>query len=93
VTQWPYAAPCGAGLAAKIVGTAVVAIAGIWAANKSWRRRMAIAHVTALLIIAWGLALLAHEILPRTRYWSDPAPWQCSLAQRALNAPPPFAPS
>jgi hypothetical protein len=93
LTQWPYAAACGAGLALKVAGTAVVAIAGIWAANRSWRRRMPAAHITALLILAWGLALLTHEVLPRTRYWADPAPWQCSPATRALTAPPPFSAS
>jgi hypothetical protein len=93
LTQWPYAASCGAGLGLKVAATAVVAIAGIWAANSSWRRRMAAAHITALLIIASGLALLTHEVLPRTPYWSDPAPWLCSPENRPLNAASPFASS
>jgi hypothetical protein len=91
MTQWPYAGTCGAGLGLKVAATAMVALAGIWAAAQSWRRRMATAHMTALLVIAWGLALLTHEILPRTPYWSDPAPWLCPPAKRAFHAPPPGA--
>jgi hypothetical protein len=81
LTQWPYAATCGIGLGLKVAATLVVAIAGVWAASGSWRRRMPAAHITALLIIAWGLALLTHEVLPRTSYWSDPAPWVCAPAE------------
>lgn len=80
LTQWPYAGSCGAALGLKVAAIAVVAIAGIWAAARSWRRRMAAAHITALLIIAWGLALLTHEVFPRTRYWSEPAAWLCPPA-------------
>lgn len=88
LTQWPYAGTCGAGLGLKVGATAVVAIAGIWAAAGSWRLRMAAAHITSLLIIAWGLALLTHEVIPRTRYWPEPAAWFCPPANRAFHAPP-----
>jgi hypothetical protein len=81
LTQWPYAGTCGAGLGLKVAATAVVPIAGVWAAARSWRRRMAAAHITALLIIAWGLALLTHEVIPRTPYWPEPAAWLCPLAR------------
>jgi hypothetical protein len=91
VTQWPYAGGCGLGLGLKIAAIAVVAMAGVWAAARSWRRRMATAHITALLVVAWGLALLTVEVMPRTGYWSDPAPWLCPAAQRAFSAPIPGA--
>jgi hypothetical protein len=81
LTQWPYAGTCGAGLGLKVAATAVVAVAGVWAAAGSWHRRMAAAHITALLIIAWGLALLTHEVIPRTPYWPEPAAWLCPLAR------------
>lgn len=91
LTQWPYPGTCGAGAGLKVAATAVVVMAGIWGATRAWRRRMAGAHVIALLILAWGLALLTHEVLPRTRYASDPAPWACPTSQRALHASPPGA--
>lgn len=89
LTQWPYPSACGAGFAVKVAATSVVALAGIWAAAGSWRRRLAGAHVMALLITTWGLALITHQVLPRTYYWSDPTPWLCPTARQALNAPPP----
>jgi hypothetical protein len=91
VTQWPYAGSCGLGLGMKIAAIAVVALAGVWAAARSWRRRMAAAHTTALLVVAWGLALLTVEVMPHTGYWSDPAAWLCPPAPRALHAPIPGA--
>jgi hypothetical protein len=81
LTQWPYAGVCGVGLGLKVAATAVVPIAGVWAAAGSWRRRMTAAHITALLVIAWGLALLAHEVIPRTPYWPEPAAWYCPPAR------------
>jgi hypothetical protein len=88
LTQWPYPSSCGVGLGLKIAATGVVAIAGGWAAARSWRRRMAVAHITALLILAWGLALLTHDVMPRTRYWYETAAWVCPPAKRAFQAPP-----
>jgi hypothetical protein len=98
VTQWPYVGNCGLGLGLKIAAIAVVAMAGVWAAARSWRRRMAAAHVTALLVVVWGLALLTVEVMPHTRYGSDPAAWLCPPAQRpaglreATSASAPAAP-
>jgi hypothetical protein len=91
VTQWPYADSCGLGLGVKIAATAVVAMAGVWAAARSWRRRMAAAHITALFIVAWGLALLTNEVMPFTGYGSEPDAWLCTPAKRALHGPIPGA--
>jgi hypothetical protein len=91
VTQWPYAGSCGLGLGLKIAATGVVAMAGVWAATRSWRRRMAAAHVTALLIVAFGLALLTNEIIPHAGHWSQPDAWLCTPAKRPLLAPIPGA--
>jgi hypothetical protein len=52
----------------------------------SWRARLAPAHVIALSTILWGLALAAHEILPRTGYIASPARWWCA-ASEAMAAP------
>lgn len=86
--QWPYGDACGPGLTLKVAAVGVLVVAGVWAAVGSWRRRMAAAHIVALLITAWGLGLLAHEVLPRTGYWPDPAAWRCPPGSGPFPAPP-----
>jgi len=79
MTIWPYGARCGAGLGAYLFAIAVVAGAGTWAALTTWSARAGRAHVIALLVVGWGLALAAVEVLPRTGYAADPArvSWMC----------------
>jgi hypothetical protein len=79
VMFWPYAAACGAGLFAYLGAVAAVAAAGVWAATATWRARAGRSHVVALLVLAWGLALTAIEVLPRLGYATDPArsTWWC----------------
>ena len=78
---WPYSARCGAGLAGYLLAVGVVAGAGVWTAVWSWRHRSAPGHVLSLLLIAWGIALGAAEVLPRFGYAkptpSHPATWTC----------------
>jgi putative flippase GtrA len=78
---WPYAARCGAGLAAYLGAVAAVVVAGGWSAVWTWRHRTARAHALSLLLVAWGLVLAAIEVLPRTGYAvptvSHPATWAC----------------
>src|SRR3989442_3333647 len=49
--------------------TAVVALftTGLWAAVFAWKGRLGAAHVIALVIMLWGLVLVADEVLPRDR--------------------------
>ena len=79
---WPYPSRCGAGLAGYLAALSVVAVGGLWSSVWTWRHRTARAHVLSLLLVIWGLALGAMELLPRTGYAkADPARptgWVCT---------------
>jgi hypothetical protein len=77
MTQWPNAHECGFSLLSYGVGVATVLATGVWSGVASWKRRLAVAHVLSLLLIIWGLALAAREVLPRVGYASTPAEWLC----------------
>lgn len=85
LTQWPYARACGVELLAYLLAVAIVLVTGFWGAMASWRGRLASAHVIALSTLLWGLALAAHEILPRAGYISSPASWQCVPSRGAIH--------
>ena len=71
---WPYSRACGTGLFAFTGAACVVVLGGIWAAASAWLRRAARAHVWSLVVLAWGIALVAAEVLPRVGYAQvDPA--------------------
>src|SRR2546422_4465736 len=63
--QWPYARACGWWLLLYLTAVGTVVVAGMWGAQVSWRSRIGLAHVVAVGTIIWGLALVAHEVLPR----------------------------
>ncbi len=77
VWQWPYAHGCGAQLLFYLIGVSSVIVAGVWSAVSSWRRRLGVAHVLALLVTLWGLVLASREVLPRTGYAEHPQPLFC----------------
>ena len=81
ILLWPYAARCGAGLAAYLGAVGVVVLAGAWSAVWTWRHRTAKAHLLSLLVVLWGLVLGGLEILPRAGYAiptaAHPAAWSC----------------
>ncbi len=80
VLFWPYASRCGPGLAGYLMAVGVVAVGGAWSAVWSWRHRAAKAHLLSLLLVLWGLALAAIEVLPRVGYAkADPtrSVWIC----------------
>lgn len=77
VTQWPYARSCGFSLYFYVATIMVVLVAGMWAARWSWRLRMGVAHTASLVILFFGLALTAGQILPRAGYAADVATWGC----------------
>ncbi len=80
ITQWPYPAACGLNLAVYLGAIATVIVAGLWSGTSSWRRRMGAAHVLSLLVLLWGLTLLARELLPRLGYARESRPWACVSA-------------
>lgn len=80
VLFWPYDARCGLGLAGYLAAVGVVTVAGAWSAVWSWRHRSGRGHVAALVLVGWGVALAAAEVLPRIGYAkADPARalWVC----------------
>ena len=78
---WPYDTRCGVGLFGYLGATALVASAGVWTAAWTWRHRSARGHVVSLLLMLWGVALAAAEVLPRVGYAAPtaerPATWMC----------------
>ena len=77
ITQWPYAHACGLGLLQYFGAIGMVMVTGAWIAVASWSRRHVASHVLALLLILWGIALAAYEILPRVGYAALRWTWQC----------------
>ena len=77
ITQWPYAHACGLGLLQYLGAVAMVMATGTWIAVASWSRRHVPGHSLALLLILWGIALAAYEILPRVGYAALQGTWQC----------------
>jgi hypothetical protein len=89
VTQWPYERACDWWLLLYFIAVAVTIVTGVWGAASAWQGRFALAHVIALATILWGLALGAHEVLPRVGYAKQRAVWRCpALATSpALSTP------
>ena len=77
ITQWPYVHGCGLSLVGYLGAVTMVIVAGGWVAVASWTRRHAAVHVLALLLVLWGIALVAYEILPRVGYAAQQWSWQC----------------
>lgn len=77
MTQWPYTHACGVPLFLYTLAVGAVVVTGGWAAAASWRSRLAAAHVSALLVMAWGVGLLAAIVLPRIGYAAASLGWLC----------------
>jgi hypothetical protein len=65
---WPFARECGRGLVAYLGATSVVFFGGLWSSAWTWRARIGSAHALAVVVLIWGLALTAREVLPRVGY-------------------------
>lgn len=77
MTQWPYRHECGLPLLGYLGAVAMVMVAGTWIASASWSRRHALIHVLALLLLFWGAALAAGQVLPRIGYAATHWAWGC----------------
>ena len=81
INFWPYAHACGTGLFAFLGAGLLLVFGGVWTTVYTWRGRMPKAHAIAMLVIIWGLALAAAQVLPRAGYPSTaagtPATWMC----------------
>jgi hypothetical protein len=77
MTQWPYRHGCGLSLYVYMAAVVAVTVAGVWGALSSWKLRMGVAHLLAVLVVAWGLVLGAAQVLPRVGYAARAATWQC----------------
>ena len=81
--QWPYTRVCGWWLLVYLIAVGTVVVAGVWGARVSWRSRVGLAHIVAVSTIIWGLALSAHEVLPRVGYAKTRLAWRCHDGQAA----------
>lgn len=84
VYLWPYARACGVGLFTYIGAETLIAVGGVWLGVLTWRYRMSRAHLLALTIVLWGVALIAAQVLPRVGYSrvdpAHPPRWSCTTA-------------
>ena len=77
LTQWPYARDCGLGLFLYLSGVTLALATAAWGCVISWRRRVAPAHVVALLALLGAIVLGAERVLPRVGYAKASAGWSC----------------
>lgn len=77
MTQWPYPYGCGSPLLGYLGAVAMVIVTGAWIAVASWRLRNGVAHILALVILFWGIVLVAEQALPRIGYAVERASWRC----------------
>jgi len=78
MTQWPYSRGCDLPLFGYLAAVAAVIVAGGSSAVAAWKLRSGVAHVLALLLLFWGIALAAERVLPRVGYAAERASWRCS---------------
>ncbi len=78
---WPYPKQCGVELGGYLLAAGAVAVGGLWSGVWTWRHHTARAHVLSLLLVVWGVLLLALEVLPHAGYAKPdparPAGWSC----------------
>ncbi len=77
--SWPYSRDCGFPLAGYLVAVSCVILAGGWAAVSAWKFRAALAHILSLVLLFWGVVLVAEQLLPRIGYAVDRATWECAV--------------
>jgi hypothetical protein len=86
IVWWPYPRSCGFPLTGYLGALLTIMIAGGWAAVSSWRRRAALPHVVALVLLFYGIMLGIAELLPRTGYAAEHATWQCKEPEPPVSS-------
>lgn len=77
INFWPYAHACGFGLYTYLFAEVLIVVGGLWTVAWTWRHRMARGHAAAMVMVAYGVALIVAEILPRAGYAREIATWVC----------------
>ncbi len=77
ITTWPYSHGCGVRLIFYLIAVGTLVVTGVWSGLSSWKRRLGLAHLVSLGLVAWGLALAARSVLPRMGYAKTDATWLC----------------
>ena len=86
---WPYPQNCGLPLYGFVAAAGATSMLGAWSALGTWRHRLGLAHLASLLVVAWGIALGAREVLPRVGYAIPDAVRGATLECTAPAAPIP----
>ena len=74
---WPYAHVCGVPLYGYLAAAGGVVLVGLWGAVASWKSRMPLAHILALLATLAGAVLVGKVVLDRSGYPKVPLTWSC----------------
>ena len=74
---WPYAHGCGLQLYGYLAAAGGAVLVALWGAVASWKSRMGLAHVIAVLSMLLGAGLIAKTVLDRTGYPKVPSSWSC----------------
>jgi hypothetical protein len=56
----------------------LIIVGGLWTVAWTWQHRMVRGHAVAMVMVLWGIALVAAQVLPRVGYAADAAKWWCS---------------
>jgi len=83
ITQWPHLSECGWSLLGFFGALVAVTLVGLWANIWAWKLRMGVAHLLGLVVVGWGIALIAGQVLPRTGYAQSQAAWRCPVPEPA----------
>jgi hypothetical protein len=77
MTQWPHVSECGFSLLGFLAALLAVVLVGLWGSLWAWKLRVGVAHLLGLVVMAWGIVLLAGQVLPRVGYAESRAAWSC----------------
>lgn len=78
INFWPYGHTCGFGLFTFMFAEVLIVVGGLWTVTWTWRHRMPRGHGIAMAMVAWGIALIVAQVLPRIGYAAEAAHWFCT---------------